>query len=283
MIFLLLVIVGLFAGVMSGLLGVGGGTIFTPVLFFIFDRSGVANPELWTIGTSLFCTFAASSGGSLKHLHQNSSFIRESLHVGVFGIIGTTLGKLIATSVWFSREEFLILIAVVMLYTGINFLIKSLRKPVPNAVPVEVDSPIRKRDGAVAGGAGGFLAAMSGLGGGVLMVPIMNLFFKNTLRKSVSVSEFAIVMISLAGWIQYALRSPNTDLPVVPVSEAVDSVTPFAWGYVDFGACLPMVLGAFIGAGIGVWLHDRLNVRVIRFIFATLILIVAGRMIFELF
>jgi len=275
---LILLIIGILAGILSGLLGIGGGTLFTPVLFYIFDRHGVANPELWTIGTSLFCTFAASSGGTIKHIRQRSAFVKESLYVGAFGIIGTTVGKLIATSEWFSTSEFLLLIGVVFIYTGINFVSKSITEKGRTDLDY-ADKTVRKRDAGVIGGAGGFIAALSGLGGGVLMVPIMNMGFKYTLRKAVSISEFAIVLISLAGFMQFLLRSPLLD------TEVVNYVTfsQYTVGYVDFGASLPLVIGAFLGAGLGVQLHDKLNTRYIKRIFGILVLIVAVRMLWELF
>lgn len=274
---LILLIIGLLAGILSGLLGIGGGTLFTPVLFYIFDRHGVANPELWTIGTSLFCTFAASSGGTIKHIRQRSAFVKESLYVGAFGIIGTTVGKLIATSEWFSTSEFLLLIGVVFIYTGINFVSKSITEKGRTDL-VYNDKTVRKRDAGVIGGAGGFIAALSGLGGGVLMVPIMNMGFKYTLRKAVSISEFAIVLISLAGFMQFLLRSPLLDIEVVNYI----TFSQYTVGYVDFGASLPLVIGAFLGAGLGVQLHDKINTRYIKRIFGILVLVVAARMLWEL-
>lgn len=280
MLILLMILVGLFAGTMSGLLGIGGGTVFTPVLFYFFDRGGVENPELWTIGTSLFCTFAASSGGTLKHIHQNTAFLRESIVVGVFGVVGTALGKMIATSTWFTRDEFLLVIAIVFLYTGINFMLKSY-KTRNDVKEIARDRHIGKADAVTVGGAGGFLASISGLGGGVLMVPIMNLGFRFSLRKSVSVSEFAIVIISAAGFIQYMLRSPEVDQSVGSV-EAYTSITSYSLGYIDFGLSLPMVIGAFFGAMFGVWLHDKINTSVTKFIFGVLVIFVSIRMFLEL-
>lgn len=279
----LLVVIGLTAGVLSGLLGIGGGTLFTPVLFYLFNSQGIPNPELWTIGTSLFCTFAASSGGTIKHIQQHSAFIREGFTVGAFGVIGTALGKYVATSTWFTAQEFLLVIGIVFLYTGINFIRKGLNRRGAPSGEDHADSDITPSKASTIGGAGGFVAALSGLGGGVLMVPIMNLIYKFTLRKSVSVSETAIVSISLAGWLQYILRSPTVDLDPTQLLDGnlFATVSPYSMGYIDFGVALPLVIGAFIGSGFGVKMHDKINTRIIKIIFGVLLLLVAARMAVE--
>jgi uncharacterized membrane protein YfcA len=284
---IVLVLVGLFAGTMSGLLGIGGGTVFTPVLFYLFDRAGVQNPELWTIGTSLFCTFSATAGGTLKQIQQNSAFLRESAFVGIVGIVGTTIGKLVATSEWFSRDEFLVLIGVVLLYTGLNFLRNSYktRKEIKE---VGIERMMEPAHIATTGTAGGFLAAISGLGGGIIMVPVMNLWFKYTLKKTVSVAQFAIVIISVAGFTQYMMRSPGRDLINDGLSTAGAMATtwvtlsPYTVGYLDFGVSLPMVLGSFVGGAFGVWLHTRINTSLIKLIFGILVVIASVRMFAEL-
>ncbi len=287
MLIVILILVGLFAGTMSGLLGIGGGTIFTPVLFYLFDRGGVNNPELWTIGTSLFCTFTATAGGTLKQIQQKSAFLRESAFVGIIGILGTTLGKLVATSEWYSRDEFLVLIGVVLLYTGINFLLNSY-KTRKQVTEVGIERPLEPVHTAVTGTAGGFLAAISGLGGGIIMVPVMNLVFKYTLKKAVSVAQFAIVVISIAGFSQYMLRSPGTDLATTgtdmlnSLAATWVTISPYTVGYVDFGVSFPMVIGSFFGGMIGVWLHSRINTSFIKFIFGILVVVASVRMLAEL-
>ena len=287
MLILILVLVGLFAGTMSGLLGIGGGTIFTPVLFYLFDRGGVNNPELWTIGTSLFCTFTATAGGTLKQIQQKSAFLRESAFVGIVGILGTTIGKLIATSEWYSRDEFLVLIGVVLMYTGLNFL-RHRYKTRKQVKEEGIERQMEPGHIAATGTAGGFLAAISGLGGGIIMVPVMNLLFKYTLKKTVSVAQFAIVVISIAGFTQYMLRSPGKDLASVG-ADALNSlastwvtISPYTVGYVDFGVSFPMVIGSFFGGMIGVWLHNRINTSLIKLIFGILVVIASIRMLAEL-
>lgn len=108
----------------------------------------------------------------------------------------------------------------------------------------------------------------------------MNLYYRFTLRKSVSVSEFAIVMISFSGWVQYSMRSPVRDV-TLDATMAYATISPYTVGYIDFGVCLPMVIGAFIGAGFGVRLHDMINTRYIKVVFGVLLLLVASRMAVE--
>src|SRR5690606_12338334 len=144
--------------------------------FYFFNGAGVENPELWTIGTSLFCTFAATSGGTIKQIHQKSAYLRGSFLVGIFGIVGTALGKFVAPSNWFTTDEFLVLIAIELLYTGINFMLSSY-KTRSHTKELAIDRVLKPTDSGVIGTSGGFLAAISGLGGGIVMVPVMNLAY----------------------------------------------------------------------------------------------------------
>ena len=61
----LLLLAGALGGFVAGLVGVGGGIIFGPVLFFVFQAAGITDPVLTplTLGSSLLCTFAASASG----------------------------------------------------------------------------------------------------------------------------------------------------------------------------------------------------------------------------
>ena len=56
---------------------------------------------------------------------------------------------------------------------------------------------------------------------------------------------------------------------------------PYSMGYIDFGVALPLVIGAFIGSGFGVKMHDKINTRIIKIIFGVLLLLVAARMAVE--
>jgi uncharacterized membrane protein YfcA len=116
-----------------------------------------------------------------------------------------------------------------------------LGKPVVNQ-----DRELTGWELAVIGLAGGFIATLAGIGGGLLMVPIMHLALKQSYKRTVSISELALVVISAAGAAQM-------------------------WMYVDVVRALPLVGGSFAGAFVGVWLHDRTDMRLMKLMHAVLL------------
>lgn len=232
---LVLLAVGLAAGVLAGMLGIGGGLIFTPVLYWIFSGQGVERPELWAIATSLFCTFTASAGGSLRHQLRESIHVREGLYVGLFGAAGTWVGKRLSGADWFGGWVFEGLISALLAYS-IWRVIRTLVSSKGSEEGRFEDRRLKKRELGLTGVGGGFIATLAGIGGGLLMVPVLHAGLRQTYRKSVSVSELAIVVISLAGFLQL-------------------------WGYVDVVRALPLMAGAFTGAFLGVRWHDDLDPR----------------------
>ncbi|MEX0719580.1 MAG: sulfite exporter TauE/SafE family protein [Balneolaceae bacterium] len=261
----LLLLIGLVAGVIAGLLGIGGGIIFTPVLFFIFDGAGVENPVIWTIGSGLFCTFVTAFGSTVRQAVQENMFWSEGIKLGLMGAIGVFMGKLVVTSPYYSRTEFVIFFSLMLLYAG--YMMFRRGKDVESEYD-RVFKKMRLKQSFVTGGVGGFVAALAGVGGGGVMVPIMNLFFKQPFRKTVSVSQLAMTIMIFTGWFQLAL-----------MSNPVAGITDFTLGYVDFGTALPLSIGGLLGGFGGALLNHKIDRRVLQWGFAVLAGIMAGRLI----
>lgn len=268
MLFLILLLIGLFGGLIAGLLGVGGGIIFTPVLFFLFDGQ-VENPVVWTIATSLLCTFFAAIGSSRKHYVMGNLFLAESLKVGLFGFLGTFAGKMITTSAWYSKEYFVVLFSTILGYTSYTF-IKGKKNKSFDSVEYnkETAGSINWAQALLVGGAGGFIATLAGVGGGIVMVPLMVMIAGIHFRKAVSVSSVVIILISFSAWVQFAFE---------PVSG--ESLTRFTSGFVDFGTALPLIAGALLGSGGGVWLTGKIARRKLEVAFALLAIVIMIRLL----
>lgn len=268
MLFLILVIGGIVAGVLAGLFGIGGGILFTPILFLVFTSSGLENPTPWTIATSLFCTFIASISSSIQQRNERNFYWREGVLVGLLGSIGVYLGKLIVTSPYYTKDVFVSLFSILLLIVAVLFYRRSRTDVTLQITKESFGVP----KAGVAGVSGGIIAALAGVGGGIVLVPIMNLVYKLKLSKAVSISSLAIVLISLSGWLQYALLSGSHQ-----------GLTAFALGYVDFGSGLPLIVGAFGGGFLGVKVGHMLDQKILQIGFSVLILIIAGMMIGSLY
>lgn len=266
--FIILLGLGIFAGILAGLLGIGGGILFTPILFVVFSDAGIDEPVVLTIGTSLFCTFIAAAASSARQYRQDNFYGGEGLRVGLLGAAGVSLGKLVITSAYYSAQVFVIVFSMLLLYVAFMFI----RRGRSAAGAGREAARIGWRRAMVSGGAGGFVAALAGIGGGGVMVPVMNLYYRQPFRKAVSVSSLAIVLISLAGWLQLGWDGSGAR-----------SLTAWAWGYVDFGAALPLAAGAMIGGFVGALMNVRINQRYLQYLFAVLVLGMAVKLLTEAF
>ena len=96
---LFLIAVGIFAGCMSGLLGVGGGFVFAPAMFFVLQASGVPEDAalLTAFGTSLAAALPTVFTGALSHTKQGNVIWRDALIMGGAGILTGFLGGTAAT------------------------------------------------------------------------------------------------------------------------------------------------------------------------------------------
>lgn len=265
---LILLLIGLAAGILAGLLGIGGGIIFTPALYFLFDGAGVENPVLWTVASGLFCTFIAASGSTVRQYLQDNIFWGEGLKLGLMGAVGVYLGKLVITSPYYNRTEFVIFFSIMLLYVAYMMFGRGKDKK------DEYDREFEKlgiSQTVTAGVLGGFVAALAGVGGGGVMVPIMNLFYKQPFRKAVSVSHLAMILMVTSGWLQLAFE-PG----------AISGITEFSVGYVDFGAAFPLATGGLIGGFGGAYLNQKIKRKYMQWGFAVLAVAMAGRLIYSI-
>lgn len=262
-------LLGVIAGVIAGLFGLGGGILFTPILFIVFSDAGIENPVVLTIGSSLFCTFIAAFGSSVRQFQQKNFYWSEGITMGLMGAGGVYLGKLVITSPYYSQQEFVIFFSLLLLYVAYMFYRRGRRKE--NQI-TQNKTPVTLPQSFVTGGLGGFVAALAGIGGGGVMVPLMNLLFKKSFARSVSISSLAIVFISISGWIQLGL-----------VENEIGTLTEFNWGYVDFGAALPLAVGGLLGGFIGALFNLKINRRYLQYAFSVLAIAMAVKLIVEVF
>jgi uncharacterized membrane protein YfcA len=272
----ILALFGLFAGIAAGFFGIGGGILFTPAFFILFQEAGVQDPIPWAIGSSLFCTFTASLSSTWQQFRSNNLYLREGALVGIFGMGGVWMGKQITLSPLYSEDIFIPFFAILMAVVAVLFYMKPESESTPSVIEgVQSAKRLSSKDAkmGLTGSLGGFLAALAGIGGGVAMVPLMNLAQGVHLTRAVSISSSAIVLISFSGALQFAFATP------MPEDQ---EILQWSLGYIDGATILPVSVLTWIGGGIGVRLGKRASVRVTSLGFALLTVIVAVTMISRL-
>lgn len=268
MIILILLALGLLTGIFAGLFGIGGGIFFTPMLFMTFSSLGLENTVSWTIGTSLFCTFTASLSSTFQQVNEQNSYFKEGLTVGLFGAAGVYVGKLIVTSEYYTELIFTLFFVSILMVVAFSFYKRGISKK----SLTHSKKRVGLKESVYTGSIGGAVAAMAGIGGGTVIVPALNLWYRLPLVKAVSVSSLAIVMISLSGWMQYAF-----------LTDAPNGVTNYTVGFVDFGTGFPLILGAFFGGFFGVRIGTYLKQSHLQIGFSVLVCVMAIVMIVNIF
>ena len=264
-----LALAGLGAGVVAGLVGVGGGVIFTPVLFAVYGALGVPDDVRTplTVGTGLLCTGLAAGASAAHHLRRGAVRVRMALGVGAAsaGAVALVSG-LVVSQPWYSASAFQLLFAAVLLVVVARMLRSPRREDLS-----EASRPANSSWTAWlgTGTAAGAVASAVGVGGGVVLVPAYSRLFRLPLPRAVGTSSATILVISALSTVAYAGLGAGL----------VDR--PFALGYVDVGTGLLLAGPAVLGAQGGAALAHRVDTTWLRWAFAALAVGVAARLVWN--
>lgn len=264
----LLALSGLGAGMLAGLVGIGGGVIFTPVLFAVYGvmdvPDGVRTPL--TVGTGLFCTGLAAGASAVHHIRRDAVQGRMALGVGLAsaGAVGLVSG-VVVTQPWYDAALFQLLFAGVLLVVVVRMVQGT--SEVGGAEGEE-----RVKSSWIAwlgtGTAAGTVASAVGVGGGVVLVPAYSRGLSLPFHRAVGTSSATILVISGLSMAAYAWFGMG--LPDRP---------PLALGYVDVGTGLLLAGPAVLGAQGGAALAHQFETTWLRWCFAALAVVVAGRLL----
>jgi len=257
--FCLLIATGLFAGFMSGLLGVGGGFIFAPMMYFVLKTSGVAPDTaiLVAFGTSLAVALPTVLTSAFGHTRKGNVVWRDAAVIGVAGIVTGYIGGTVATY---------LPVAVLTFLFGVMLVIGAIR--MITALPSGVSQSLSTSAGIGIGGTTGFFSGLLGVGGGTIVVPLLTIFGKYQMRYAVATSAAAIVFITLGGIISYLT---NGILAGVNLS----SYGFYLIGYVDLVEWAILAITAVPMALIGVKYASRFPDKLLRKLFVLLMVVIA--------
>ena len=250
---------GALAGLMAGLLGIGGGLVIVPALAMLFALHGfIADSVMhYAVGTSLATIIPTSISSLLSHQRRSSvqwAVVRSM-------VPGILLGAL--ASAWLAKQmssaEMALVFAVFVLLVAAKLLLGA--KP----------SPHRQLPGAiglgVAGSLIGLVSALLGIGGGTLTVPFL-LWNQVDIRLAVGTAATICLPIAIAGTLGFVVS--GLDAPAQPGYNS---------GFIYWPAVAGVVLASVPMAPVGARLAHYLPRATLQRVFALLLVVVAVKMI----
>jgi len=257
--FITLAVVGLFAGTAASLLGVGGGIVFVPAVFYFYSLSAVEVDIAMksAVATSLTMIFFTAIAGGLGHL-RNGNYIPGALRWLIPGsVVGAAIGSRLALVSHGESLKF----AYALLLFAVSAQMAFGRDRSEDCAAEGAAAPktgIPAVSLLLVGLFSGVLSGFVGGGGGVIIVPALFLLTRYPIKKCVGESTLLIIFTSLAGASTFVFATPPT------------TQIPLNAGYVNIAICAAMVPAAILGARLGVTVSSRAKPMMLRRAFSVL-------------
>ena len=264
--FIILFLFGSFGGFMSGYLGVGGGIIYVPVLDYFLSKY-FHDTELVkaVLANSLFVIMFSAAVASYKQYKLGNLYFKEIVQTLLPGIVSVVILQiLINRGTWYSRDVFLYFFLTMLLFVVFKMFLSKPKTII--AKSTKADNYKYNITGAFAG----IVTAMSGLGGGVIMTPVFTEWMKLDIKKASAISTGVIL--------GFAIVIGILNLNAVPQNY----VNNFQFGYILLPIALPLIIGTFLFAQMGVKTAQKSKSQTIRIIFASFASIVLLKVIYEI-
>ena len=256
---LMLLAIGAFAGVLAGLLGVGGGIVLVPAFFYAFQTLGYEGPQLMQmcLATSLATIIVTSIRSVLSHNRKGAVdwAILRSWAPGI--VIGAVLGMLLVAQLRSTTLQgiFGVLALIVGLYMGLGRSEWRLGQAMPTGVARAVLSPLV-----------GFMSVLMGIGGGSFGVPLMSLYNVPIHRAVATAAGFG-VLIAVPAVVGFLFVDMETGRP------------PLTVGAVNLVAFAIIIAMTLVTAPLGVKLAHAMDPKPLKRVFAVFLILVALNML----
>jgi uncharacterized protein len=264
---LTLALVGIGVGFLAGLVGIGGGVLIVPFLYFFYGHpgwSGVLFPDAMhaTVAhaTSLFIIVPTALVGTLTYARAGLVAWRAVLPIAIFSAISAASGALLAARV--PQPMLKVGFGVFLLFTALQLVRK--RRTDGSGTSARVALPLAALTGLLVG----VLSALLGVGGGLVAIPLLLYVVRIDVEQVAATSLAIVVVAAAAGTLTYMTAGAGAaDLPDGSV------------GFVHVAAALPMLPGAMLAARWGAKLNQKLDARRLRLTFAVLFTLLGARLV----
>jgi|TARA_B000000475_G_scaffold6506_1_gene5977 uncharacterized membrane protein YfcA len=251
------------AGFMAGLLGVGGGIIIVPALYYAFTvlDFDIATRMHLSVGTSLAIIIPTSIISTKTHMEYDAVDFKLIKSFGIFILFGVIGGTFLAVNL--KTPAFVLFFSIMAFIVGLFFIFfrEQLLKN-----PKMISDSAKNISGVIIG----FISVLLGIGGGSLMVPFMRTFGYD-IRRSIGTAAGVGFLIAVFGTIT-----------MITGGKIVDNInTPYSLGYVNLLGFLVFVPVTMIMARVGAKAVYKIDKNILSKIFGIFLIIVSIRSFFE--
>ncbi len=251
------------SGFLAGLLGIGGGLVLVPGLYFIFHLLGYQGDTIMhlAVGTSLATICASSLSSAWAHYKKGGVRFDWVKKIGIGLVVGVGIGTLIASHVsglWLQIFFAVTLVVLAGLMRVNPEKIKPFKKSPSNVWSVFV------------GGIIGIISTLMGIGGAALNVPYM-VFNKVPIHQAIGSAAMMGFFIAIPGAFGFLIIGQGQEADLLP----------FSIGYINLLALAVLIPVSVIVAPIGAYFSHKFSTKRLRSIFGIFMIIVAAKMIFE--
>ncbi len=200
----ILLLGGILAGLLAGLMGIGGGTILVPILV------ALKYTPVQAVATSSLAIVMTSLSGSFQNWRMGYLDLKKVLAIGIPSLITAQIGVYLANLL---PPQMLLIAFGIFLILNI-FLSQFRRRVTQQSLSFSPSlNPILAR--LLTGGSAGILAGLFGIGGGVIMVPLQILWLKETIKIAIQTSLGVIVITAISACMGHAFKGNVLWIPGV--------------------------------------------------------------------
>jgi len=261
---------GFAGGFLGSMLGVGGGIIFVPLFTHFLRQAGVEGNVLvkCVLANSMLTIVFTGLAASYNQYKQGTYYPKPVLFTASAGVVSSLLTTyFISLGSWYNKEKFSIVFLTLLVAVTLRTFIKRNSSSYSN----DLDKVGFKKLSAIGFGTG-IVTALSGLGGGIIMVPAFSSILKIDIKKAISVSTGVIPIAALPLTIFYIVKSPSLFPSHI-----------FNIGHIVPQFIVPLGIGITLAAKRGVKLGHKLSEMQLKLLMLLLIAIVATKMLWEVF
>lgn len=247
--------------------GIGGGIIIVPALLFIYSLSSENSPYSVhiSIATSLFIVIFTGISSSISHSKNKNVIWPAAILLGLSGALSAFLFSILAINT--SENVMKKILGLILFLIAIKMILDKKAKEFKEINKDQISCS--KAFYIITGFIAGIFSSFSGLGGGILIVPLLQYVLKFPFSKAIGTSSAAIIFTAISGIISYNINKPTDFNP-----------GSYYFGMSDLMYALPVIIFSVPFAHLGAIINKKTNHIILSRLFGLLLLLISFKIIF---